>query len=250
MTGIARWAISVSTASLLLSAAADAQSRPSAPGRAAPGRGRLIGIFENESGRPLEDVEVTDIFNDVTFRTNELGLLSLAFLPDGRSIVRVRKFGFASQQVFVTISPKDTSPITLAMNRLIELAAVIITDSATKHTSPLLRDFEERRRGGVGHFLVESQLRKEDGRRLGDVLARFAGLTVNGRDGSIRSMRGGCVPDVYIDGVRAPRGSPGVGNLEVNHFAGIEFYSTGEIPIRFNVMSNGCGGLLLWTRDR
>jgi outer membrane cobalamin receptor len=83
-------------------------------------------------------------------------------------------------------------------------------------------------------------------------LGRIPGLTVSIR-GDVRSARGGCRPDVFIDGVRtnpAGRGTPALGDMEVNDFAAIEYYGIGQVPAQYNQIGAGCGAILLWTRER
>jgi hypothetical protein len=247
-----------------MSAAAAAQSSPAT---AVPARdwrypGRLLGVYDAQSGSPIQDVEVTDVFNDVTVRTPASGLITLGFLPEGRSLVRVRKVGFTAETLFVSITLRDTAPITIVLNRLTDLAPVIITDSAPRYTSQRLRQFEQRRSLGIGHFVTEAELRKDDGRRLGAALMRLPGLMVTARNGSVVSTRGGCSPDVYVDGVMggAPiamatvRGGrhtyPGVGLLDVTDFAAIEYYTPGESPAQFRGVGNACGVIMLWTREK
>jgi hypothetical protein len=44
---------------------------------------------------------------------------------------------------------------------------------------------------------------------------------------------------------------PDFNRLPVNEYAAVEFYpGTGTAPAEFNRTGNGCGVLLLWTRER
>jgi hypothetical protein len=247
MLFIGRLIASVSITSVLATAvAAQSAAAPTPP------RPRLLGVYDAATGNPIQAVEVTDMLTDITIRTPVSGLVSLSFLPVGRSMVSIRKLGFSAETLFVSISPRDTAPITVILNQLTSLDAVVITDSATQHTSANLRGFEERRRTGNGHFVTEAQLRKDDGMKLSRELGRIPGLTVSIR-GDVRSARGGCRPDVFIDGVRtnpAGRGTPALGDMEVNDFAAIEYYGIGQVPAQYNQIGAGCGAILLWTRER
>lgn len=215
--------------------------------------GRLLGVYDGLSGRPIEDVEVTDIFNDATVRTPASGLITLGFLPVGRSLVRIRKIGYTSDTLLILITPRDTAPITIVLNRLTDLAAMMIVDSGPHYLNPNLRAFEQRRRTIPGHFVTEAQLRKNDGLRLGQELGKIPGLAVSGRDGNVRSTRG-CVPDVYVDGVKqpraTPRGIPTIGQMEVSEVGAIEYYTVGQIPTQFNATGGMCGGIFVWSRER
>ena len=44
---------------------------------------------------------------------------------------------------------------------------------------------------------------------------------------------------------------PDLNGFAVNQLAGLEFYAAGaSIPPQFNATDDGCGTLLLWTRER
>lgn len=244
-----------SAASVLLSAVAQSQSNPTTSAPAANWRypGRLLGVYDAATGNPIEGAEVIDVLSDATVRTPASGLITFGFLPEGRSLVRIRKVGYTGDTLFVSITPRDTAPITIVLNRLTDLAAVMITDSAPRYRSPNLRAFEERRRTMPGYFITEAQLRKDDGRKLGNELSKIPGLAVNGRDGGVRSTRGGCAPDVFIDGIkqqRGGRGMPTIGQMEVSEVGAIEYYTVGQLPAQFNMIGSACGAIIIWTRER
>jgi hypothetical protein len=76
-------------------------------------RHRLLGLFDAASGEPIPDVDVVDSTSGSWVRTPPTGIVSLAFLPSGTSTVRLRRVGLLDTLVHVTISPRDTTPITL-----------------------------------------------------------------------------------------------------------------------------------------
>jgi hypothetical protein len=80
-------------------------------------RHRLLGLFDSASGEPLTDVEVVDSTSGSWVRTSETGIVSLAFLPPGPSTVRLRRAGLVDTLIHVTISARDTTPITLTFAR-------------------------------------------------------------------------------------------------------------------------------------
>ena len=82
-----------------------------------PFRHRLLGLFDSASGEPLPGVDVVDSTSGSWVRTSETGIVSLAFLPPGASTVRLRRAGVPDTLIHVTISPRDTTPITLTLAR-------------------------------------------------------------------------------------------------------------------------------------
>ncbi len=230
---------------------------------------RMLGVFDAATGDPLQGVEVIDVLTGTKAETSKDGLVSLFYLPEGGSLVRLRKIGFEQQTLAVSISPVDTTPLTIVLAHATQLAPVVVTDSAPHYISPALRGFEERRKQGFGYFIPESIMRKNDDRSLASLIPNQVPgvIAVSSRRGtstyiaSGRKMCNGpalrlctspdCIVDVYQDGVKQV-GPVDVNRLEAREFAAIEFYHAGpEMPAQYNSTSGGgCGVLLLWSRER
>ncbi len=258
---------------LLAATAASAQDsatskQPSAP--IARYKLRLLGTFDEQSGDPIDGVEVMDVASGTTALTTRAGTLPLFFLPDGVSLLRLRKLGFTPLTMNVTISPIDTIPITVVMKRNAqELPAVITKDSARRYISPALNGFEERMHAGRGgYFIDDSTLRKMDADPLSIALRRLPGGTLrDGRFVSTRTSSSGpvlrsakpglnCNASVYENGVLLYQTGgkmppPDFDRLQVDAYAGVEFYAgPATYPAWISQMNNPCGVLLLWTRER
>jgi hypothetical protein len=93
-------------------------------------RFRVLGVFDDQTGDPVEGVEVADMLSGNSSLATRTGTVSLLFLPDGGSLVRLRKIGFESQTFPVSISPADTAPITIVLTRATQLPTVVVNDSA------------------------------------------------------------------------------------------------------------------------
>jgi hypothetical protein len=216
-------------------------------------RHRLLGVFDGTSGAPVEGAQVTDVLNKISALTTATGTVTLVFLPDGGSLVRIQKIGYEPQTIAVSIAPADTAAITIVLNPLAtRLDPVVTVDSAPRYLSPRLRGFEERRRSGMGRFISEAELRKSDASILSNVVRRIPGLNVTCRRGgciatSTRMMCGGPVV-LYLDGVRSV--DRDLDKTTVDMLAGVEYYAGAEIPAEYNGTGSACGVLLLWTRER
>ena len=239
-------------------------------------RYRFLGVYDAATGNPIENAEVRDMLSGTTAMTTRTGTVSLMFLPEGGGLVRVRKLGFEPQTFMVPISPTDTAPVTVVLVRTDaaqQLPTVVVRDSAVKYLSPALRGFEERRRMGLGHFIPEAEMRKNDNHTMADVLiSHMPGLMIGpaplGAEFivSTRKMcQGGalagckfpnCYPTVLVDGIKAnmgmtPRLPPDWSKILPTDYAAVEFYAgPAEAPIEFSGSANECGLLLLWTRER
>jgi hypothetical protein len=78
---------------------------------------RLVGIYDAASGEPLADVAVKDSSTGTFATTSSTGTASLAFLPDGRTVLHITRLGYLFARLDVSISPRDTTPITLLLDR-------------------------------------------------------------------------------------------------------------------------------------
>ena len=76
---------------------------------------RLIGVFDEGTGQPIEGVQVIDTETGTFALTTVTGTAALAFLPDGTHTIRVRKASYADQTIEVVISALESGPITLVM---------------------------------------------------------------------------------------------------------------------------------------
>jgi hypothetical protein len=259
--------VTLSLLGLCLAAAAVAAGAQEKPDTVPAYRNRLLGVFDMQTGAPLEGALVKDLFNKTSSLTTKTGTIGLFFLPDGGGFISVTKIGYAPQTMPVAISPADTQPITVVLERVTQLGPVTTTaDAPRAYVSPSLRGFEERRKSGFGRFIPEAQLRKDEGRDIGSVLRTLAGLTLFSQGTSdyvtttraVASMRSGnsrrppppCRSTVYLDGMNI--GAQPVKQLpQLDDLAGIEWYaSVAELPAQFNATGNACGVLLLWTRER
>jgi hypothetical protein len=235
-------------------------------------RHRILGVFDEQSGAPIESAEVIDALNHVSAQTTTTGTVSLIFLPDGGSMVQIKKVGYQPVTLIVEIGPADTIPLTLTLKRLAPMSAgaaqtlptVVTRDSAPAYISPGLQSFEERRRSGFGHFMTEAELRKQDNRKLTNVIRELPGATMRcpktgprkfecfavSSRGLKNAIQGGdCEINLYIDGVAVSDND--LEKLSVNEFAALEFYSGGAtIPVQYNRTGASCGAILLWSRER
>lgn len=239
-------------------------------------RFRVLGVYDDRTGDPISDVKISDMVSGTSSLTTSTGTVSLIFLPDGGSLVSIKKVGYEPRTMPVSISLDDTLPLTLVMQPLAAgpgtRLPTVTTTAAAPYISPALRGFQERERlGATGYFINDTTLRKSEGHSLADVLrprmpnAIFHDgplgatyLKSSGRCGTNEAVT------VYLDGVLLagdpgpppPPGStrstklgpPNLSQFQVSDLSGVEWYPSGpSAPIGFD---GACGALLLWTRER
>ena len=223
---------------------------------------RVLGVFDQTSGEPIEGAEVFDVSTGWSAKTTKTGTVSLFFMPDGGGLVRIRKVGYQPLVTGIAISTKDTAPVTLLIARVTELPKMVVSDTARLYISGNLNGFEERRRAGFGHFISDSALRALEGETMSAVLARLPGATL--QNGHLISTRvptkgpvlGGhvaglhCPVSVYLDGVLLTP-PPDFSKQSTDTYAGVEFYASNTTaPVWISASNSQCGVLLLWTRER
>lgn len=244
-------------AMLAIAAGATAQSTATAY------HARLLGVFDSQSGLPIEGAEVGDMLSKAGAVTTSTGTVALSFLPEGESLIRIRKVGYQPVTIPVSISPADTTPLTVLMKAAAQtLPTVVTNDSAPHHLSPGLQAFDERRRTNVGgYFVAEAELRKNDTKRMTTIIRNLPGVAINCSHYGDRAgqcwpvttrmgrITGNCKMQIYLDGIGA--NDDDLEKLRVDQFAGVEYYPGGaSIPPQYNKTGTSCGALLLWTRER
>lgn len=101
---------------------ADATSKPAPLAASAasvlPGyRYRLLGVFDRLTGDPIAGADVIDMTTGTRARTSTTGTVSLIFLPEGGTPVRITKPGYEDLTLAVEISAETAEPLTLVMDR-------------------------------------------------------------------------------------------------------------------------------------
>jgi hypothetical protein len=78
---------------------------------------RVLGVFDGDTGEPIEGAFVIDMTTGTRARTTVTGTVSLAFLPDGGTPLRITKPGYDDLTIGVEIAPARVDPLTLVMSK-------------------------------------------------------------------------------------------------------------------------------------
>ncbi|HEY5219341.1 MAG TPA: hypothetical protein VIJ16_06020 [Gemmatimonadaceae bacterium] len=208
-------------------------------------RVRLIGVFDEQSGDPIENADIRDMISGFTVRTTKTGTAALFLMDTTGTVLTIKKLGYHQAIAAITTAYTDTTPITTTLLRMGEsLAPVIIAgDRAIRlgkndTISTLLKNgFYERREMGAAPRTAFVSGDKLQGLMLATD-ARFFG-------------RGICESNVYIDGMRiaAPHRTgrflnEGIDQLvQPSDIAGIETYTFGEMPENVAHTVDGAGSM-------
>ncbi len=222
-------------------------------------RGRVV---SEGTRQPLVGAEVVLMDLGRLARTGLSGAFELQVPPPPYRI-QVRRIGFHARAYRIK-NEADTLEVEFFLApSAVQLDSISVLGKPAT-VSGRLADFERRRQiSATGQFLTLDDLTRYGDNRLGDALRRVRGVRVvpYGSGGqTVVSMRGSsglsgadCYLAVWLDGVLVT--SPGRPyDLEVQRIgrlAAVEVYSgPAEVPIEFDSPGNGCGVLVLWTKDR
>jgi hypothetical protein len=76
---------------------------------------RILGVFDASTGEPIPGALVTDTTDDIAMRTTATGTLSMAYVGDDETGVRIEKPGYEPQTVHVALVLGPSTPITIAL---------------------------------------------------------------------------------------------------------------------------------------
>lgn len=240
---------------MVLPASGTAQADRSARADTDPGvRGVVV---DRETRQPLEGVAVTLIpvgaeadtaLGPSPVLTDNQGRFFLAELPDGAYEIELQRLGYRTLRDSIAFTVDFGLRIEVEMvPEAVELDPLMVVTEARSRSLDA-NGFYERRRRGIGRFLVRDDDLVRRTTQVSDVFRTMAGVRVTpgrfGRSGTVL-LRGGCVPDVYLDGVRTISPFPMDAMLSPDHLEGVEVYQGSEVPPQFGTTS--CGVVVIWT---
>ncbi len=214
----------------------------------------------------LSGVPVTETDAGGTFR--------LGGLPSGTVMFQIRRLGFRPLEVEVDMLPGEFIRLqrgTLAMDPIpVELDPALVTGVERRPLSAMSRlelaGFHERRQAGFGAFVDRAKIEEWSPRMVTDVLRRMPGVRVvpnkarGGRSDPyslvdtrayLVTLRGGCEPTIYLDGLYLGNSRDFDINLLIpaSMVDGIEVYrGPSEVPSLFRTGGRDCGAIAFWMR--
>lgn len=256
-----RWLAGVTVVAALMPISTHAQTAPLHT--AVPG-GRLIGVYDDQSGEPLADAQVLDLGNGWSVKTSPTGTALLFFVDTAGGLIRISKLGYTPVTMLVQNSSRDTVPLTVTMARAGQLLPRVV--SRARHA--LLGPADTvRRLSDVGFYDRRATTGAPSNAFVtADKLDRMLTLDDLARNLATASGRGICAENLYIDGVRVRVPSRVVSKgrisqtlaspvdmiIPVGNIAGVEMYTTSDAPEEFNA-TRAAGALygcatLIWTK--
>jgi hypothetical protein len=171
----------------------------------------------------------------------------------------IRRFGYTPLTAQIAARGGRWDTVAVEMDRFAQLLSAINVKDAPVRRANGLREFESRRARGLGVFVTREEFADRNVFRPSDVLRTKRGVNVvkiaNGLYGvrfvSHSGVRGGCAPEIWVDGLRA-RGLE-LDDLSATDLAGLELYENfSTVPTEFSPHSTSkayCGTIVAWTRE-
>jgi hypothetical protein len=227
--------------------------------------GVIDGLVTDSSLVPLRGARVSIVRTLLQVATGPNGRFRILDVPSGQYIVIVRRAGFHPTSAVLQVNGSDTLRLSYTLQQApAELAPVII---AEQQQSFRMKEFEYRRKLGVGEFMTAEQIEKHNSAYVTELLRMFTSINVTptsgggGQDvyypvssratgGMTSTGQAACFMIVYVDNVPMPAPF----NLDMlpapAELAGIEVYAgASETPLQFASLNTSCGVILIWTKD-
>jgi carboxypeptidase family protein/TonB-dependent receptor-like protein len=230
------------------------------------GSGTLKGTVLGENATPVAQARIRIAGTDPTVVSGRDGRFQLAGVSPGRQVLEVRLLGYAAVLRPVEIAQDETVHVEVVLDPVpLPLKAVEVTGE--RALVPAIREFEERRAHGNGHFFNRQEIARMQPRVFTDVLRRIPGVQIQslstafGPSDMVRMARTTGVTGLrpcpvlfYVNGTPFQV----VGDISINQYVvpeevvAIEVYAgMSEVPPQFqsNLLNARCGVIVIWTRS-
>ena len=239
--------------------------------------GRFTGVVVDSAGQPVSQAEVLITDLGLSGSSAADGRFSVAGIAPGNHAVTVRKVGYGPMDVKLDFSAGEATDRRVVLTRAaVQLDTVTTREQTLWREAPLLREFEENRKIGLGKFYTREDLEKAKGRSIVSFFESpgFITVTLNGgmwikssRTRTVnphcyeledaippitpKGVNCGCFPIVFLDFQRLSDRDhvPNINRYRADGLEAIEFYRGGaETPQRYAVLNSECGVIVLHTR--
>jgi hypothetical protein len=232
---------------------AQIEKRPANPITVTRGSARLTGTVRSRAGSVLPGARLQVWGSGVTGRTTDNGAFALGGLPAGTYSLEVRAIGYEPKRIPVNLSARHPASVDVVLEKQVAtLQSMVVTGQRTQAEKDFT-GFLERKKNGFGRYFTEEDIENRNPFVMSDLMRMTPGMQVspNGSFGYVIRGRGGCTPEVFIDGVKVMQGADEIDNMvRPQEVAGVEVYnSPAGVPPQYGGLAGGdCGVVLVWTK--
>jgi hypothetical protein len=223
-----------------------AVAQPNVAGR------ELVGAVRAPGGVPIEGAIIE--VHGVSTRSDSKGAFRLYTSNVDTVTVDIRRLGFAPVSALLTARNRQWDTVVVEMDPVAQELAAVKASAARVRLG--LQDFNERRALGAGQFYTRDDILRRNSAHTSDILrdargvrlVRLRGGGYGVRFAAFSSARGGCTPNLWIDGQLVPGAE--VDDVTATDLEAIEVYENWtSTPQQFSKgTALPCGTIVLWTR--
>lgn len=163
--------------------------------------------------------------------------------------IEIDALGFRTATHVISLSGYGTADLRVELSpAALELEPLVVV--SRRRTRLETVGFYDRRTAGFGYAFDRDQIEARNAMFVTDLVRAIPGVTVSpgaiGTGGILR-MRGGCIPDVILDGVRLGPPVRLDDILSIEDLEGLEVYSAATTPLGYS--RSTCGAVMAWTRE-
>lgn len=213
-------------------------------------------LVETESLTPLHGGVVALLDQDsatvAESRTDSVGAFFFTIPRGGSYRLTAAQTGYrTAASPLLTIGSRDTLEVEFSLARDVVMLDPLVVKARSRRITSAARRFYDRaeiRAGGT--YITREEIEKAHPLRTTELFRSIPGVqTTPMMGGNHVTVRGGCRPTVFIDGVRV-NGYRSIDDLvEPMDLEGVEVYRAAHgAPVEYGGMQAGCAVVLLWTR--
>jgi len=225
---------------------------------ASPLRAQLLSgtLMEAESRAILPGGVVTLLDRDsavvAQLRTDSAGAFSFTLAKHGSYRLRGEQPGYRTAvSPELALGVQDTLEVEFSLARNEVVLEPLVVRARNRRLTAAARLFYQRAEaGGFGTFITREDIEKAHPARTTDLFHRIPGVRMTEMmGGSDVTIRGGCRPTLYVDGIRVD-GYRSIDDLvQPLDVEGLEVYrSAHTAPAEYTGLLAGCAVVLVWTR--
>lgn len=213
---------------------------------------RMKGTVSSVMGTPVERAAVMINGRFVAFSRGDGGF-EVDAVEAGINLIQVRRIGYRPASIEIQVPPtSDEISVPISMGVIpVRLSEIVVSAERTVFVSPLLREFYQRRKQGMGYYFTRWEIEKQNPLEVTDLLRAVPGVRIVPLGQfykTIRVGRGTCFearPAVFLDGM--PIFVEDIDLLvDPRDLHGVEVYrGIAGAPVQYS--NSRCGVILLWT---
>lgn len=210
-------------------------------------------ILERGTITPVEGVSLVMIGLEGPGQvSNDRGRFRFSDVPPGFYVLRMTHIAYHPVEDTLEVPPGSLMDLDVRLvPRTLEMDPIVVV--ASYSTRGKMRAFYDRLHNAPGSFITRADFEEANVAYVTDIMRRIPGLRMIPRRaggvtlGQFVTMRGGCRPAIFIDGVLAAEAGLSIDELfRPDQIEGIEIYRGPQTPAAFQ--RNQCGSILFWTR--